>query len=621
MRTTAEYVVDLRNQMEETCQIAKDNLEKSSMKQAKYYNRNAKKRNLTVGSKVLLLLPVKKNKLELTWKGPYVINRKINDYDYEIEVGTTKKIYHINLLKQYQERDKEFTQKMEPAHEGLVAMVIDGDNSDVVGDVITPSVMELPSSLQTETVKDCKFGPQLSPERKKELQAICESYQTTFSDVPTQTQIEECEIDVIDHKPVYVKQYPIPHSRVGLVEKEVENMLSLGVIEPAKSPYNAPIVLVDKKSQGQVRFCCDYRRLNANTAFDAEPITDVEHLFSQLGDCQYFSKLDLCKGYWCIPIKETDRDKTAFSTSKGCFRWVTMPFGLKNSGSVFNRMMRKMLGPLLGKGVHHFIDDILIATKTWEEHVELLKAVLERMQQANVAAKPSKCYFGCDNLTYLGHEIGNGKRWPEDEKIEKIKFAKPPETKKELRSFLGLTGFYRQYVPNYSELALPLTDKTKKQEPDKIVWTHECQKSFEALKEVLCSKPVVHMPDPKLPFTLRTDASNRGIGAVLLQDFGEGLRPLAYASRKLNSAEQNYATVEKECLATIWGVRKFERYLYGTEFSLETDHQPLKYLQETKQTNSRLMRWALQLQPYSFVVKVIPGIENHDADYLSRATE
>jgi hypothetical protein len=298
-----------------------------------------------------------------------------------------------------------------------------------------------------------------------------------------------------------------------------------------------------------------------------------------------------------------------------------MPFGLKNSGSVFNRMMRKMLGKLLGRGVHHFIDDILIATETWEEHVKLLQAVLECLRRANVAAKPSKCYLGFDKLTYLGHEIGGGKRWPEDDKIEKIKHAKPPETKKELRSFLGLTGFYRQYVPNYSEITMKLTDKTKNKEPEKIVWTQDCQEAFENLKQAMSQKPVIHMPDQNLPFTLRTDASNRGIGAALLQDFGEGLRPIAYASRKLNSAEQNYATVEKECLATIWGIKKFERFLYGTEFTLETDHQPLKYLQATKQSNSRLMRWSLQLQPYNFRVKVIPGKENHDADYLSRMIE
>jgi transposase InsO family protein len=624
VKTTAQYIVDLRNKMEETCQIARENLCQASKKQAKYFNRTARHRQLNVGDKVLLLLPEKRNKLELRWKGPYTVKRKMSDHDYEIQIGTRNKIYHVNLLKKYHQRDEDMEhphEDLEETEEESVAIVIDGDNPDVVGDSFTPSSVELPSTTRRETVHNCKYGPKLPERRRKELQKICERFPDNFSDVPTPTTIEECEIDLTDDKPVYVRQYPIPHSRIGLVEEEVEKMLDLNVIEPAKSPFNAPIVLVDKKEQGQVRFCCDYRRLNAKTVFDAEPITDVEHLFSQLKDCKYFSKLDLCKGYWCIPIKEEDRDKTAFTTDKGCFRWKTMPFGLKNSGSVFNRMMRKMLGKLLGRGVHHFIDDILIATKTWEEHVKLLEAVLECMRRANVAAKPSKCYLGFDRLTYLGHEIGGGKRWPEDEKIEKIRDAKPPETKKELRSFLGLTGFYRQYVPGYSEIVMPLTDRTKNKEPERINWTKECQDAFDKLKQAMCKKPVIHMPDQNLPFSLRTDASNRGIGAALLQDFGEGLRPIAYASRKLNSAEQNYATVEKECLATVWGIKKFERFLYGTEFILETDHQPLKYLQATKQTNARLMRWSLQLQPYNFRIKVIPGKENHDADYLSRLAE
>jgi len=389
------------------------------------------------------------------------------------------------------------------------------------------------------------------------------------------------------------------------------------VIEPAASPFNAPIVLV-KKKDGAVRFCNDFRELNKVTEFDAEPITDVEHLFASLGKAKYFSKLDLTKGYWAIPISEEDRDKTAFTTSRGQFRWITMPFGLKTAGSIFNRMMRKLLGPMKRKDVHHFMDDILIATETWEEHVEAIRAVLQRLQEANLSAKPSKCYFGFDQIIYLGHEIGNGSMWPEDEKIKKVQDAKPPETKKELRAFLGLTGFYRQYIPDYATIASPLTDKTKKKEPERVVWDTACQQAFDQLKSKLTQKPVVRMPNNELEYIVRTDASDRGIGVVILQDHGKGLQPIAFASRKLKDAERNYATVEKECLGTVWGIKKFERYLYGKHFILETDHQPLQYLQRMKPTNARLMRWALQLQPYSFTVRVIAGKDNLGADYLSR---
>jgi hypothetical protein len=208
---------------------------------------------------------------------------------------------------------------------------------------------------------------------------------------------------------------------------------------------------------------------------------------------------------------------------------------------------------------------------------------------------------------------------PVEDKLAKIRDAPQPTMKKELRAFLGLAGFYRRFVPNFAEVALPLTDRTKGAQPSKIQWNDSCEEAFRTLKQRLSSSPVVCLPDQSLPFVLRTDASDRGLGAVLLQDQGFGHQPLAYASRKLLPAECNYPVIEKECLAVIWGVEKFEPYLYGRTFVLETDHQPLQYLDRTKTTSGRLTRWALRLQKYSFHVKVIPGKENVGADYLSRA--
>lgn len=623
VKTTAEYVTDLRNRIEETCEIARINLAKASLRQSRFYNKHAKKRTLDVGAKVLLLLPTKKNKLELAWKGPFTVEEKVNSFDYKVKVGRTTKIYHINLLKEYHERDKVLWQGPTPEEEEEhVAIVVEDieEDGDYFTDTDAQKHIPTPSTKQAEFVKDVHVSEKLKPEQRKEIMEACQEFSDNFTDVPKQTTLEKCRIQVTDPKPVFVKPRPIPHSQVPVVEKEVKEMLELGVIEPAASPYNSPIVLVKKADGKSLRFCNDLREVNKIVRFDAEPITDVEHLFSELSNARYFSKLDLTKGYWAIPIDEEDRDKTAFTTSLGQHRWVNLPFGLKTAGGIFNRMMRKLLLPLNRKDVHHFMDDILIATETWEEHVSAVRAVLKRLNEANLAAKPSKCYFGFEQLSYLGHEIGNGRKWPEDEKVQKIRSAKPPETKKELRAYLGTTGFYRSYIPGYADIAAPLTDKTKKQEPERIRWNAECEKAFNTLKERLANNPVVVMPDPELPFILRTDASDRGLGAVLLQDQGKGPQPIAYASKKLNSAERNYATVEKECHATVWGIQKFERYLYGRHFLLETDHQPLQYLQRMKPTNARLMRWALQLQPYSFTVNIIPGKDNIGADYLSRLT-
>ena len=625
-KTTAEYVTNLRNRIEETCEIARDHLAKASLRQARYYDRHSKPRTLSVGTKALLLLPTKHNKLELAWKGPYTVVERVNSFDYKIKVGKMTRMYHINLLREYHERDKMLQQEPvleeeeEDEHVAIVVEDIEDTENDYFADPDSQGHIPIPSTKRTEDGRNVHISEKLNRGQRRDIEDACREFDNNLTDVPKATTLETCVIKVTEKKPVYVKPRPIPHSQVDVVEREVKEMLELGVIEPAASPYNSPIVLVKKSDGKSVRFCNDLREVNKVVQFDAEPITDVEHLFSELSHARYFSKLDLTKGYWAIPIRKEDRNKTAFTTSLGQFQWVNMPFGLNIAGAVFNRMMRKLLGPLNRKDVHHFMDDILIATETWEQHIEAVRAVLKRLQEANLAAKPSKCFFGFDQLSYLGHEIGNGKKWPEDDKVNRIREAKPPETKKELRAYLGTTGFYRQYIPGYSDIAAPLTDKTKKHEPEHVKWNEECQTAFDKLKEKLSNRPVVVMPDHQLPFVLRTDASDRGMGAVLLQDKGTGLQPVAYASKKLNGAERNYATVEKECFATVWGIQKFERFLYGKHFVLETDHQPLQYLQRVKPTNPRLMRWALQLQPYHFTIRVIPGKDNIGADYLSRLT-
>ena len=622
-KTNAQYVLDLKERIEETCKIAKENLLQAKKTQAKYFNKKTVKRSLLVGSKVLVLKPEKKNKLELVWQGPFEVTEKINPFDYRILEKGREKIYHINLLKEYVERQNLVTPKRTSGSEieppMKVAVVIEEDNS-MGGDMYNADAQRKIPSLETgrtEGVDQIQYGESLTKQQKQQAQELLNRKEANLSDVPLRTNLTTCTIPVSDDKPVFVRTRPIPHALVEVVEKEIDEILELGVIEPAQSPYNAPIVMV-KKETGKYRFCCDYRALNDVVIFDGEPITDVEHLFQSLGKAKYFSKLDLTKGYWAIPIVEEDRDKTAFTTSKGQFRWVNMPFGLKTASGIFNRMMRKLLLPLRRNDVYHFMDDILIATETWEEHLQALEAVLTRIEEANLAAKPSKCYIGFDELPYLGHSVGNGKRWPEEEKITKVKEAKLPNTKKELRSFLGLTGFYRSYVENYSKVAAPLSSMTKKDHPEKLKWAEAGRNSFEKLKEEICKKPILRMPDEKKEFVLRTDASNVSIGAVLMQEFDGKLHPIAYQSRKLVNAELRYATVEKECLASVWGIQKFERYLYGRHFILETDHQPLKCLQR-QPSNPRLTRWALQLQPYSFTIRVIAGKDNHGADYLSRA--
>ena len=392
-------------------------------------------------------------------------------------------------------------------------------------------------------------------------------------------------------------------------------MLDAGVIEPSNSPYNSPIVIV-KKKDGTNRFCIDYRRLNAVTKFDNEPMGNPEDIMTKLSKDKYFTKIDLTKGYWQIPVAESSKSMTAFSTPNGLYQFRMMPFGMMNSGATFNRMMRELLGD--NEQIDNYVDDVLCHTEEWLLQLQLLREIFTRIREAGLTIRPSKCFIGYTSIDFTGHVVGQGELKMEDDKLERIRNAERPKTKKQVRSFLGLAGYYRKFVPNFAEVAAPLTDLTKKGLPTNVMWKTEHERAFKVLCDLLTSSPILRLPDLSSPFILRTDASDVGIGAMLLQEHEDGVFPVAYASKKLLKREQNYSVIERECLAIVFGIKKFEKYLYGTQFTIETDHAPLTYLQKFKADSGRLMRWALFLQSYSFTIKAIKGSENIGADYLSR---
>ena len=341
-----------------------------------------------------------------------------------------------------------------------------------------------------------------------------------------------------------------------------------------------------------------------------------EDLFQQLGKSKFFSKIDLSKGYWQIPVAEEDIFKTAFVTPDGTYEFLRMPFGMKNSGATLVRGMREVLSGM--SGVESYIDDLIVFSRDWETHLRTLEELLKRLSEANLTARPSKCIFGASTVEFLGHDVGYDWITPNDDNLEKIARAKRPVTKKEVRSFCGLLGYYREYIPSFAIIAAPLTDLTKKGQPNFVEWGEAQEKAFNTLREALLKRPILRLPDHSLNFTLRTDASNRGIGAVLMQEHEGKLHPVAYASKKLTNAETKYSTLERECLAIIWGVGKFRLFLGGKKFVLQTDHKPLTFLSTARYKNDRILRWSLSLQGYDFVVKDIAGKENVMADYLSR---
>ena len=313
-------------------------------------------------------------------------------------------------------------------------------------------------------------------------------------------------------------------------------------------------------------------------------------------------------------MDEGSREKTAFTTPFGLNEFEVMPFGLHSAPATFQRMINHVLRDCHGFA-RAYIDDIVIFSSSWEEHLDHLRKVLNCLQEANLTIKMSKCQFGRSEVHYLGHVIGGGKVKPDPQKLNAVRDYLTPTSKKEVRAFLGLAGYYRRFVSHFTTIAEPLTELTKGKNPDKVKWTDNCEAAFRKLKELLTTPPVLKVIEPDKPYILQTDASELGLGAVLsqLEDNGEE-HPVAFASRKLLPREKNYFIIEKECLAIVWSLQVFHVYLFGQKFIVETDHQPLSWLENTNQC---LTRWALGVQPYCLEIRHRRGSMNKNADGLS----
>ena len=392
--------------------------------------------------------------------------------------------------------------------------------------------------------------------------------------------------------------------------------MDLGIIRESISPYASPVVIV-KKSDGSNRVCVDYRKLNKLTVFDPEPMPTAEELFQKTGNDKFFSKIDLSKGYWQIKVAEEDVPKTAFVTPDGHWEFLRMPFGMVNRSVTLKRGLSRNLKDV--DNVLFYWDDILVHTSSWEDHVKTLRELFQRLKKADLTIRPSKCILGTDNVDFIGHRLSEGVKGLHDDNVRKIMKAARPTTKKQVRAFMGLANYYREYVPNFAAVKVPLTDLLKKGQPNAVKWEEPQERASQTVRILLTRRPILRLPDPKRTFILRTDASNGGVAAVLMQVQDGKPYPVSYGSKKLTAAERNYSTIEKECLAIVWGVKKFELYLQGVPFVLQTDHQPLNYLNFAKFINSRVMRWAMYLQNFNIKLECIKGSENVGADYMNRA--
>ena len=425
-------------------------------------------------------------------------------------------------------------------------------------------------------------------------------------------------IDTGDAPPQRQQYYRTTPTARAEIEKQVKEMLEHDIIEPSDAIWQSPVVLVKKKS-GDYRFAVDYRRVNNVTKQISQPLPRLDSMLDTIGDAQpkFFSSLDMSSGFWQILLDPETKDKSTFTCQMGNFSFKRMPFGLVNGPATYTIMMNKVLQGLTWKFLLCYMDDILVYSRTFEEHLYHLDQVFSRLREANLKLKPSKCKFATEKVLYLGHYISADGIHANDEKIKAVKEFPKPKTIKKLRGFLGLCTYYRRFVPNFSKIAKPLYEMLKKNA--KLNWGINEEQAFSKLKDLLCSAPVLSHPNFDREFILTTDASIEGIGYVLSQknDKKED-HPISYGGRTLRSGEPNYNITELECLAIVEGLRANHIYLAHRSFKLFTDHSALQWLKNVKPTSGRLHRWALCINSYKYDVHHKPGAQNKVADALSR---
>ncbi|GKB36427.1 putative reverse transcriptase domain-containing protein [Tanacetum coccineum] len=400
-------------------------------------------------------------------------------------------------------------------------------------------------------------------------------------------------------------------SEMNELSNQLKELQEKGFIRPSHSPWGAPVLFV-KKKDGVMRMYIDYRELNKLTIKNHYPLPRIDDLLDQLQGACCFSKIDLRSGYHQLRVQEEDIPKTTFRTQYGNFEFTVMPFGLTNAPTIFIDLMNCVCKSYLDKFVIVFIDDILIYSKSEEEHEVHLKTILDLLKKDKLYAKFSKCEFWLKEVQFLGHVVNRDGIHVDPSKVESVKNWKNPESPTEIGSILGLAAYYRRFIKNFSKIAKPLTILTQKNKA--YVWGEEQEEAFCILKEKLCNVPLLALPDGPNDFVVYCDASNQRFECVLMQ---RG-KVIAYASRQLKIHEKNYNIHDLELGVVVFALKIWRHYLYGTKSVIYTDHKSLQYIFDQKELNMRQRRWIELLSDYECEIKYHPGKENVVADALSR---
>lgn len=466
----------------------------------------------------------------------------------------------------------------------------------------------------------------LTPDQRELASAVV----ARFEDISTEkaglgrTTLIEHVIDTGDAIPIKARQYPLSPEKKIALNTELDKMLSLDVVAPSESPWNNPVILVPKPNN-EWRFCLDSRRLNAVTKCDSYAIPYIPQILDSLKEARYLSSIDLSSSFWQVPLHVDSQDKTTFTVpGRGSFKFKVMPFGLCGAPARQQRLMDMLFHQNFCSDIENgmvfcYIDDIVISASDFNTHLVLLNRVLEKLKFAKLTINSEKCKFFRKSLKYLGYVVDELGLRTDPEKVASILEFRTPSSAHDVKVFLGTCSWYRRFIRNFSTIAAPLnklTSKGKSAPPFK--WTEEAEESFNKLKDALITAPILAVPDFEKPFVVHCDASAYGLGGMLSQEIDGREHPIAYVSRSLNKAEQNYSATEREALAVIFAVEKFQAYLGSRKFKVVTDHSSLKWFLKLENPSGRLARWGCRLSQYNFEIEHRKGTDNVVPDALSR---
>ncbi len=589
-----EWLLKLHDQLSTLHDVACATEAKQRESRVYTYNKGKRDRCVSVGDSVLMRIPGLHAALQASWEGPYQVVERVSRVTYKVSKGDGHpvKIAHINNLKDYSPR---------PVEVNAVTLV--AEDTGIGNDLL-----------------EC--SPLLSKDKcpgfnGRELECLLDEMSDFFSETPGLCENVMCRIVLTEHAvPVSQQGRNIPVGIEQAVSEEIEKLLRDGIIVKSSSLWSSPLVPVRKKD-GSVRICVDFRQLNLVTPLVRHWVPSLEEILQKVGNCSCLSTLDLTSGFHQIEMEPESSELTTFVCPLGKYRYVRMPFGLKNAPAVFQAAVESVLEPVKSMCCN-YIDDVVIFSECWENHLADVRRVIKCLGDAGLKIKKRKCVFGRRYLTYLGHRIGGGGMSVPESRVKALREFAKPKSKKDLRAFLGAMSYYRRFVKGFGNLSSLLTPSTSLRAPHLVAWTGEMDAAYGKLKQSLCANVLLYTLSPDDDLKLYTDASGDGIGACLhgVRD-GEEL-PIAFFSRQLRPAERNYSITELESLAIVAALRHFERLVYAKPVEIVTDHKACLALLSGKGLNKRLLRFALALQDRPIKITFRPGAQHGNADGFSR---